>query len=95
MFGLVALVPHRRVERHLPELYLFEEEAVEAAEFWLVVNPDDIVMLVEVQTEICDNCEEPIQEKPGWILHKWIHIKSQHYHCLYPHMSRAEPKERE
>lgn len=74
-------------------LYLFEDDAIEYAEFWLIGNPDDIVMLVELETDICHHCREPIQEKPGWIVHRWIHIGSQFYTCEFPMRTQATPKE--
>lgn len=70
-----------------------EEEAYDYAEFWILTNPDDIVMLVEVELDICQHCQTPIQEKPGWIVHRWVHIQSQRYMCDFPNMTQAEPKE--
>lgn len=69
-----------------------EEEAYDYAEFWILTNPDDIVMLVEVELDVCKNCSLPIQEKPGWVLHKWIHIRTQAYTCLNAQLTKAEPK---
>lgn len=69
-----------------------EEEAYDYAEFWILTNPADIVMLVEVELGICKHCELPIQEKPGWIINRWIHIGSRFYTCAYPSFSQAAPK---
>lgn len=69
-----------------------EEEAFDYAEFWIITNPGDIVMLVEVELDICKHCTHPIQEKPGWVMHRWIHIQSQRYMCDFPNYTQAEPK---
>lgn len=71
-----------------------EEEAFEYAEFWILTNPEDVVMLVEVELEICQHCKLPIQEKPGWILHRWIHIGSQAHICWTAGLTQAEPERR-
>lgn len=68
-----------------------EEEAYEYADFWILTNPDDIVMLVEVELGLCKHCDLPIQEKPGWILHRWIHIQSRFYSCAFPMFTQATP----
>lgn len=74
---------------------LSEDEAYDYAEFWLITNPEDIVMLVEVAIDICRHCELPIQEKPGWIVHRWIHIYSRAYTCFTNRLTKAAPKENE
>lgn len=70
-----------------------EQEAYDYADFWILTNPDDIVMLVEVELGLCKHCGQPIQEKPGWILHRWIHIASRAYTCWNNYHTKATPKE--
>ncbi len=74
-------------------LFLLEEAAVTEAVAYLANNPDAIVMLVEVQRSHCRHCDMGIVEKAGWVLHRWIHIRSGAYLCWSDKHTQAEPKE--
>lgn len=59
---------------------------------WLIYRPDDIVMLVELKKNECKHCDRPIQEKAGWVRHRWVH-EGGYYACLPDGATQAEPKE--
>lgn len=91
IFDPMAKMPDRAI-------YMFEFEDNESqAELralrWLEGRPNDIVMFVEVQNgEFCKFCDQPIKEKAGWILHRWIHERTGAYTCENDHNHQAEPK---
>lgn len=57
---------------------------------WLISRPNDIVMLLEVEVGICQHCGVVIQEKEGWVRHRWIH-EGGYYACLPDGKTQAEP----
>lgn len=59
---------------------------------WARHFPTDIVMLV-LDSGICKHCDEPIEEDPGWVRHKWKHVKRGSYLCWSNEHTQAEPKE--
>jgi hypothetical protein len=69
-----------------------EDSALEEAKMYLIMNPADVVMLVPVEMGICKHCDEHIVEKMGWVLHKWIHLRTGTFMCWLK-MTQAEPKE--
>ena len=60
---------------------------------WLHYRPNDLVMLVEIETDVCKHCDQPIEEKAGWVLHKWVHKSNGAYLCWSNEHTKAEPKE--
>lgn len=78
----------------VPEEYDHSGQAELRALRWLMYRPYDLVMLVEVKVSECKHCDMPIEEKPGWIIHRWIHTHTQAYACLATSgKTQAEPKE--
>lgn len=76
---------------------VFEFERQSRAELrallWLLYRPNDIVMLVDISEAYCKHCDQPIKEKAGWVVHRWVH-EGGNYTCETdePH-TQAEPKE--
>lgn len=62
--------------------FQLEEDAVERALEYLKYSPNDIVMLLEYTISVCKNCHEAIEEVPGWVLHQWVHRKTNAYACV-------------
>jgi hypothetical protein len=61
---------------------------------WLMYRPYDIVMLVEIKISECEHCKQPIEEKPGWVRHRWIHTLDGAYACrANGGKTQAEPKQ--
>lgn len=59
---------------------------------WLLYRPNDIVMLEEFEIATCKNCDKPIEEKVGWVRHRWVHVGG-YYACLPAGETQAEPRE--
>jgi hypothetical protein len=61
---------------------------------WMMYRPHDICMLVGVEQAVCKHCDMPIEEKPGWVVHRYIHAHTGAYACLATSgKTKAEPKE--
>lgn len=81
-------------EYAVPEDYENSGQAELRALRWLMYRPYDIVMLAEIEQSLCKHCDMPIEEKPGWVLHRWIHSHTRAYACLATSgTTQAEPKE--
>lgn len=68
-----------------------QEEAIERAEAWLELFPEDIVMTQTVDIGVCRHCRVEIQEIPGWVIHKWGHRTGLTRICFTPELTQAEP----
>lgn len=94
---LCVFDPYARMadrEYVVPEDYDTSSQAELRALRWLMYRPNDIVMLVEVEQSECKHCEMPIEEKPGWVRHRWIHAHTGAYACMATSgQTQAEPKE--
>ena len=77
----------------LVSLFDSEEDAASVGAYWLETYPDGIAMVVPVEIDHCRHCGQCIQEKPGWVLHKWMHTATRAYTCWNTQLTRAEPKE--
>lgn len=73
--------------------YPIEEDAEESAARWALKRPDEIVMLVPLETGVCKHCDAPIEESLGWVLHRWVHSNFKTYTCWNVELTQAEPKE--
>lgn len=79
-------------EQVMPRL-LDENVAYGYAEYLLSDNPDDIVMVVPVYTSRCKHCFDQIHEKPGYLVHRWVHYMSGAYTCFRSDLTQAVPDE--
>lgn len=86
----LANMPDKEFE--IPTDFDTSSQAELRAMRWLTYRPNDIVMLTEIQQSICKNCGRPIEEKVGWVRHRWIH-EGGYYACLPDGATQAEPKE--
>lgn len=78
----------------VPEEYEHSGHAELRALRWLMYRPKDIVMLLEIEVSECKHCDMPIEEKPGWVRHRWIHAHTGAYACMATSgRTQAEPKE--
>jgi hypothetical protein len=100
MFKLVILVISDPKTKTPPREYVIPEDYEETSQVelralrWLMYCPNDICMLVEVEISECKHCEMPIEEKPGWVRHRWIHAHTGAYACMATSgKTQAEPKE--
>jgi hypothetical protein len=72
---------------------IYEETAAQTeAAFYLKHNPEAKVSVQPVETDICAHCGQVIVEKIGWVLHKWIHLRTGTHLC-YMAYTQAQPKE--
>lgn len=86
-----------RADQEKEVLSLFgsdKDETLDYAEFWIITNPDDIVMFVEIEVRTCRNCGLLIREKVGWVLHRWVHAGG-NYVCTLKGLTQAMPEEDE
>lgn len=78
----------------VPDEYETSSQAELRALRWMMYRPYDIVMLVEIELSECKHCDQHIEEKPGWVRHRWIHSTTGAYACLATGgITQAEPKE--
>ena len=68
------------------------ENAVDELLRYIEENPGLVTTIVELETGTCRHCDAEIIEKVGWILYKWIHLRTGAHLCWMA-MTRAEPKE--
>lgn len=98
MFKLVVLAVHDfksgMLDKEARGNFDFEtsNQAELRALLWLMYCPNDIVMLVEVEEGVCRFCRKPIEEKVGWVRHRWVH-KDGGYTCWNNALTQAEPLE--
>lgn len=91
VFDPMAKMPDR--EEILSTEFDTEDQACLRALLWLEYRPNDIIMLVEAETGECKHCDQPIEEKPGWVRHRWIHKNDGAYACrATAGKTQAEPK---
>lgn len=74
-------------------LFLDRDFAEAEALVFIEENPETIVMLVQLELGECKHCNLSIVEKAGWVLHKWMHVRSGAYLCWSNEHTKAEPKE--
>lgn len=98
MFKLVILAIHDPLANMEDKVFEIDTDFADSsgaelrAMRWLLYRPNDIIMLQEIQTSTCVHCDTPIEEKVGWVRHRWIHIGG-HYACLPAGETQATPRE--
>lgn len=96
VYQIITYVPPARPDRrHATRRRIFEtwEAAEDYALFGLILNPDLLVAWVELETSTCRHCDLPIIENAGWVIYRWIHVKTNFYVCRTLELTMAEPKE--
>lgn len=68
-----------------------EETMLEESAQWVAQFPECIPMLVETLIDFCKHCKNPIMEKPGWVLHRWIHTRTGAHICWNAVLTQAQP----
>jgi len=97
MFKLVILCVFDILTRQESEVHTMRQDFETSAQaelralLWLQYRPNDIVMLEFSQIDTCRHCKLPIEEKLGWVLHRWVHSNGQYYTCLNDDTKQAEP----
>lgn len=92
IYRLFTISPQREQAREYAA-YKDQELAEEKGSEWATHYREDIVMLVELEEDVCKHCNRFIHEQVGWVVHRWVHENTGAYTCWNTDLTQAEPKE--